>query len=33
MGGECSSRIIKYLHRIFPITFFDTPGISTLEKV
>jgi GTP-binding protein EngB required for normal cell division len=36
MGGECSSRIIKYLHRIFPITFFDTPGISTeniVEKV
>ena len=33
MGGECSSRIIKYLHRIFPITFFDTPGISTPEKV
>ena len=32
MGGECSSRIIKYLHRIFPITFFDTPGIST-EKI
>jgi GTP-binding protein EngB required for normal cell division len=29
MGGECSSRIIKYLHRVFPITFFDTPGIST----
>ena len=32
MGGECSSRIIKYLHRLFPITFFDTPGIST-EKI
>ena len=32
MGGECSSKIIKYLHRIFPITFFDTPGIST-EKI
>ena len=29
MGGECSSKIIKYLHRVFPITFFDTPGIST----
>jgi len=33
MGAECSSRIIKYLHRIFPITFFDTPGISTEENV
>ena len=33
MGGECSSRIIKYLHRLFPITFFDTPGISTEEIV
>ena len=28
MGGECSSRIIKYLHRTFPITFYNTPGIS-----
>ena len=32
-GGECSSRIIRYLHRLFSITFFDTPGISTIKKV
>ena len=32
IGGECSSRIIKYLHRKYPITFFDTPGISE-EKI
>ena len=32
-GGECSSRIIKYLHRMLSITFYDTPGISTREKV
>lgn len=32
-GGECSSRIIKYIHRDFPITFYDTPGISTEEKI
>ena len=32
IGSECSSRIIKYLHRKYPITFFDTPGISE-EKI
>ena len=26
-GEECSQRIIKYIHRKFPLTFFDTPGI------
>ena len=28
-GGECSKRIIRYIHRTLPITFYDTPGIST----
>ena len=28
-GGECSRRIIKYIHRTLPITFYDTPGITT----
>ena len=28
-GGECSKRIIKYIHRDLPITFYDTPGITT----
>ena len=32
-GGECSSRIVKYLHRMLSITFYFTPGISTREKV
>ena len=33
IGGECSSRIIKYLHRMFLITFFDTLGISSKKIV
>jgi len=32
-GEECSQRIIKYIHRKFPLTFFDTPGISTDDKI
>ena len=28
-GGECSQRIIKYIHRKLPITFYDSPGMST----
>lgn len=32
-GKECSSKIIKYIHRTLPITFYDTPGISTEEKI
>ena len=32
-GKECSSRIVKYIHRTLPITFYDTPGISTKEKI
>ena len=28
-GGECSSRIVKYIHRSLPITFYDTPGMAT----
>ena len=31
-GEECSKRIIRYIHGTSPITFYDTPGIST-EKI
>ena len=31
-GEECSKRIIRYIHGTSPITFNDTPGIST-EKI
>lgn len=27
-GGECSRRIIKYIHRTLPKTSYDTPGIT-----
>ena len=27
--GECFKRIIRYIHGTLPITFYDTPGIST----
>ena len=30
-GEECSSRIVKYIHRSLPITFYDSPGFSTGE--
>lgn len=32
-GGECSKRIVKYIHRKLPITFYDTPGISDSDKI
>lgn len=32
-GRECSQRIIKYVHRKSPITFYDTPGMSTEKKM
>ena len=32
-GGECTHRINKYFHRKLPIIFYDTPGISTKNKV
>ena len=32
-GGELSKRIIKYIHREYPLTLYDTPGISTEEKI
>ena len=32
-GQECSQRIIKYIHRKLPITFYDSPGMSTEEKM
>ena len=32
-GDECTQRIIKYIHRKLPITFYDTPGMSTVEKM
>lgn len=32
-GGECSSRIIRYIHRTLPIAFYDTPGMSTEDKM
>ena len=32
-GRELSSRIIKYIHRDYPLTLYDTPGISTEEKI
>ena len=32
-GGECSSRIIRYIHRSLPIAFYDTPGMSTEQKM
>ena len=30
-GGECSKRIVKYIHRSLPITFYDSPGMTTDE--
>ena len=30
-GEECSKRIIKYIHRTYPIAFYDSPGMSTNE--
>lgn len=32
-GDECTKRIIKYIHRKLPITFYDTPGMSTVGKM
>ena len=32
-GSECSSRIIRYIHRTLPIAFYDTPGMSTESKM
>ena len=32
-GGECTHRINKYFHRKLPIIFYDTPGISTKNKM
>ena len=32
-GGECTHRINKYFHRKLPIIFYDTPGISTKNKI
>lgn len=33
VGEECSSKIVKYIHRSLPITFYDTPGISTEQRM
>ena len=30
---ECTQRIIKYIHRKLPITFYDTPGMSTEQRM
>ena len=29
IGDECSSRIVKYIHRSLPIAFYDSPGMTS----
>ena len=32
-GKECPQKIVKYIHRDLPITFYNTPGISEESKI